>query len=100
MRRAVPYVVQTETAMAQQVGGTFIDLSDVPGPVNGQVFTDYAHLTPLGNRIVAQRIVPRIMPLIQADLAAAQVPVPLESTDSVRAPLQASPITLSSSPRS
>ena len=76
MRRAVPYVVEAENEMAKQVGATFIDLSSVPGPVKGQVFTDYAHLTPFGNRIVAERILPRIMPLIRADLAASRIPVP------------------------
>jgi lysophospholipase L1-like esterase len=68
VHEAVPYLRQAEEAMAARVGGTFIDLTDVPGPVEGQVFTDYAHLTPLGNRIVAQRIADRILPTIRGDI--------------------------------
>jgi lysophospholipase L1-like esterase len=48
--------------MAENVGATFLDLTDVFDGVDGQVFTDYAHLTPLGNRLVAARIAERIAP--------------------------------------
>jgi lysophospholipase L1-like esterase len=77
--RAVPYIREAEAAMAQQVGGDFIDLTDIPGPVNAQVFTDYAHLTPLGNQLVAQRIANRILPTIKADLAAGTQAAPEQS---------------------
>jgi lysophospholipase L1-like esterase len=69
MHRAVEYVRTEEETMAARVGGMFIDLTDIPGPVEGQVFTDYCHLTPLGNQIVAQRIATRILPTIRADLS-------------------------------
>jgi lysophospholipase L1-like esterase len=68
MHRAVPYIREEEEAMAADVGGMFIDLTDLPGTVDQQVFTDYAHLTPYGNQIVANRIASRILPTIRLDL--------------------------------
>ena len=54
--------------MAERISGTFLDLPGVFAGVEGQVYTDYAHLTPLGNRIVAGRIADHVLPMIRADL--------------------------------
>lgn len=62
--RAVETVRVREAAMASKVGGVFIDLTKIYDGVDGQVFTDYAHLTPLGNQIAARHIAERIAPLI------------------------------------
>ncbi len=62
--------------MASEVGGVFIDLTEIYEHADGQVFTDYAHLTPLGNRITARAIAERIVPLIRPPVAAARSPSP------------------------
>lgn len=63
--RARDYVVTQETAMAQELGASFIDLTGIYAGVPEQIFTDYAHLTPLGNELLAKYVVERILPLIQ-----------------------------------
>jgi len=63
--RAVQTVRTREAAMAAHVGGTFIDLTQVYDTVGGQIFTDYAHLTPLGNQVAARHVADRILPLIR-----------------------------------
>ena len=50
--------------MAAEIGGSFIDLTTVFDSISGQVFTDYAHLTLLGNEIVARRVMDEIISLI------------------------------------
>jgi lysophospholipase L1-like esterase len=63
--RAVQTVRDRESAMAAHVGGVFIDLTPIYESSEGQIFTDYAHLTPLGNQIAAQHIAERILPIIR-----------------------------------
>lgn len=70
MHLAVETVRQDMSAMAPTVGGDFIDLTTIRESTEGQIFTDYAHLTPLGNRIGADTLSGRISPLIKARLAA------------------------------
>lgn len=62
--QATDFVRSQMTPMARSVGGTFIDLTRIFESSEGQIFTDYAHLTPLGNQIVADTIAGRILPLI------------------------------------
>ena len=52
--------------MAQGVGAQFIDLSVAFREVSGQVYTDYCHLTPFGNQVVARLIAGRIVPMIRS----------------------------------
>src|SRR6185503_18224098 len=66
MQLAIPWIVQWETDMAQRVGATFLDLTPIFRDVPGQVFTDYCHLTPHGNEVLATAIQPRIAALIRA----------------------------------
>ena len=63
--RAVQTVRAREGEMAARVGGTFIDLTQIYELADGQIFTDYAHLTPLGNQIAARYVAERILPLIR-----------------------------------
>jgi lysophospholipase L1-like esterase len=56
--------VTQETAMANELGTNFIDLTGIYAGVPDQIFTDYAHLTPLGNELLAKHVVERILPLI------------------------------------
>jgi len=72
--QAVKTVRVREAEMAAHVGGVFIDLTTIYKEVDGQVFTDYAHLTPLGNEVAARKIADRITPLIRPQQAAATFP--------------------------
>jgi hypothetical protein len=67
-RRAVPLVADRVSGVADQVGGTFLDLTGIYEGQSDQMFTDYCHLTPAGNRILADNISNHIVPLILADL--------------------------------
>jgi lysophospholipase L1-like esterase len=69
MRRAVPRLAQVQQEQLAEVGGEFIDLTGIFSEAEGQIFTDYAHLTPRGNEILARYVLDRIMPMIQADLS-------------------------------
>jgi hypothetical protein len=66
VRGAVPWIRQEEQRMADDVGATFIDLTTAFRGVQADVYTDYAHLTPLGNEVVADTIISRIRPLLPA----------------------------------
>jgi hypothetical protein len=70
MRRAAPWVAVQESLMASRVGAEYINLTPVFRDVQGQVYTDYCHLTPHGNEVVAATIASRVDPLIAADLLA------------------------------
>ena len=69
MRQAVPYVRDQEASMARQVGGHFIDLTPIYAGVPEQVYTDYCHLTPLGNALLARYVGNKIIRWIRADMA-------------------------------
>lgn len=70
MRLSTPWIIEQEQAMASRVGATFIDLTTAFRGVEGQVYTDYCHLTPLGNRVLAGIIAQHVTPLLQARVAA------------------------------
>jgi hypothetical protein len=63
--RAVQYVRTRMSEMAPRVSGIFIDLTTTFKDVDGQIYTDYAHLTPRGNQLAAQFIADRILPVIR-----------------------------------
>ncbi len=67
--RAVQTVRDRMAAMAPTMGGTFIDLTRIYKRTPGQVYTDYAHLTPEANRIAADTIAARILPFIRVGQA-------------------------------
>ncbi|MGI9628604.1 MAG: hypothetical protein ACR2QM_17350, partial [Longimicrobiales bacterium] len=66
--RAVPLVSAMEEEAVTQLGGHFMDLTSIYAGIDGQVYTDYTHLTPLGNRVLADRVADEIAPLIAKDL--------------------------------
>ncbi|HUK21868.1 MAG TPA: SGNH/GDSL hydrolase family protein [Gemmatimonadales bacterium] len=68
MLQAVPYVRAQEEATARDVGATFLDLTGLYAGVSRQTFTDYCHLTPLGNAILARYVASRILPMIRHDV--------------------------------
>ena len=69
MQQAVPYVRVQEEAMARDVGAHFIDLTGIYAGIPEQVYTDYCHLTPAGNTLLARYVEQRIAPWIRADVA-------------------------------
>ena len=67
--KAVDFVKERERHTVAGLGGLFIDATTIYRGVKGQIFTDYAHLTPKANQILARHIGARIIPLIQSDIA-------------------------------
>ena len=76
MKLATPWIVEQERAMAQRVGAGFIDLTTAFRGVAGQAYTDYCHLTPLGNEVVAGIVADSIVPRLNKRLASAPGPLP------------------------
>jgi hypothetical protein len=70
MRLSTPWIAAREKAMTERVGATYLDLTGVFKTVEGQVYTDYCHLTPHGNEVVAAAIEQTITPMIQSRIAA------------------------------
>jgi hypothetical protein len=71
IRRAVTMVHERETAMASELGAQFIDLTGIYGGVEEQIYTDYVHLTPRGNELLARYVADRLVPVIRQDAALA-----------------------------
>lgn len=68
MLRAVPIVRDLERTTVEKFGGTFVDATPIFKNASGQVFTDYAHLTPSANEMLANYIGTHIVETIQLDL--------------------------------
>lgn len=65
MKRAVPFVSRRTRETVHAAGGVYVDATPVFSPADTQqIFTDYAHLTPYGNRVLARRIGREIVPLL------------------------------------
>jgi lysophospholipase L1-like esterase len=67
IRRAVAMVDERETAMASELGAQFIDLTGIYAGVDEQIYTDYVHLTPRGNELLARHVAERLIPVIRQD---------------------------------
>ena len=72
MHRAVDYVRAEESAMAAAVGAEFLDLTGIYRDASGQMFTDYAHLTPRANEIMAEVLAARLAPDIRTQAIVAK----------------------------
>ncbi|HKG94777.1 MAG TPA: hypothetical protein VKA84_22880 [Gemmatimonadaceae bacterium] len=70
--RSTDFIKERERQMAADVGGQFLDLTGIYDGVEQQIFTDYCHLTPLGNEILANYVAGQILPTIRSDLARRQ----------------------------
>jgi hypothetical protein len=70
MRRAVPIVRELERPTVEKFGARFLDATPLFKDATGQVFTDYAHLTPSANEMLASFIANNILETIGNDLAA------------------------------
>jgi len=72
--RAVQHVREVEPRMANDVGATFLDLTQIFHGAQGQIFTDYTHFTPLGNQIIARYVAERIKPILAARIRRLEAP--------------------------
>jgi hypothetical protein len=70
--RARPIVTEYARTAAEGSGGLFFDLTDIYGSVTGDVYTDYCHLTPLGNQRLAAYLGEKLLSTIRAQLLARQ----------------------------
>jgi hypothetical protein len=74
MVRAVPIVRELERTTAERFGATFVDATPIFKDAKGQVFTDYAHLTPSANEMLANHVVNQIVETIRLDLTTRPAP--------------------------
>jgi hypothetical protein len=70
VKRAAPLVSGMVAETAERVGGTFLDLTEIYAGRTEQMYTDYCHLTPMGNRVLAEAAAAHLVPLIREDLEA------------------------------
>ncbi len=64
MRRATPILAEMERERVEALDGQFVDLTSIYRGFEGQAFTDYAHLTPRANQVLADTVARRILPTI------------------------------------
>lgn len=63
--RAHQIVVKSMKQVTSDAGSTFIDLTDPFDGLDEDAYTDYCHLTPMGNRKLAEYLGHSILPLIK-----------------------------------
>lgn len=66
--RARPVVTEYARRAAEGSGALFFDLTDVFGEMEDDVYTDYAHLTPMGNKRLAEYLGEKLLPLVRKPL--------------------------------
>jgi hypothetical protein len=62
--KAKPLVVDYLTRSTSRSGAVFLDMTDVFGGVTDDAYTDYCHLSPLGNKVLAEAIGREVFALI------------------------------------
>ncbi len=62
--KARPRVVEYLLQSTARTGSVFLDTTDIYGGFEGDAYTDYCHLTPMGNKRLAENIGERILPLL------------------------------------
>jgi lysophospholipase L1-like esterase len=68
--RARPIVTQYARTAAEGSGAQFVDLTDIYGGVADDVYTDYCHLTPIGNKRLAETLGEKLLPTVRTQLLA------------------------------
>jgi len=63
-----PAISRSMSAAARETGFQFVDLQDTFDHTAEKAFTDYCHLTPLGNELVAERLYAAMTPTIIPEL--------------------------------
>lgn len=64
--RARPKVVGYLKQSTMNTGSVFLDMTDVFDDFRDDAYTDYCHLTPMGNKRLAERIGENVLPLLYA----------------------------------
>jgi hypothetical protein len=64
IRQAVPWASDTARRTISATGQRFLDLTGIFRDATEQVFTDYAHLTPRGNELLARVVTDSVLPLV------------------------------------
>jgi hypothetical protein len=62
--RARPVVTEYARRAAEGSGALFFDLTDVFGGMEDDVYTDYCHLTPMGNKRLAEYLGEKLLPVV------------------------------------
>jgi hypothetical protein len=87
IHQAVPWVSDTARKVVEGKGGVFMDATGIFHDAQGQIFTDYVHLTPHANELVAHFIARRILPIISG-AATPSTPGPTSPRTSVARPVR------------
>lgn len=74
LRRAAPWVATRVEETVRARGAHFLDLTGLYAESEGQIFTDYAHLTPEGNRILARTVADLIVDVASGTAPASAIP--------------------------
>lgn len=64
IRVAAPYVAERTRESVEGLGASFLDLTELFETSDGQIFTDYVHLTPEGNEVIADRMAEEIVSML------------------------------------
>ena len=70
--RARPVVTEYARRAAESSGALFFDLTDVFGGMEDDVYTDYTHLTPMGNKRLADYLGEKLLPVVGKQVHAGQ----------------------------
>jgi hypothetical protein len=68
--RARPIVTEYARTAAEGRGALFFDLTDIYGGIEDDVYTDYCHLTPAGNKRLAEYLGDKLLPVVGQGLQA------------------------------
>lgn len=64
--QATPKIASMIEDAVEPTGASFLDLTDIFPESEGQIYTDYAHLTPEGNRILAEVVAEEVIRVVEA----------------------------------
>jgi hypothetical protein len=70
--RARPVVTEYARKAAEGSGALYFDLTDVFGGMENDVYTDYTHLTPMGNKRLADYLGEKLLPVVGKQVHAGQ----------------------------
>ena len=76
--RARPMVLEYMQQTTARAGSFFIDLTDPFGGLKDDAYTDYCHLTPMGNKRLAEYLGERVLPLIRGKTQVSDTPAPAQ----------------------
>ena len=62
--QARPVVTEYARTAAEGSGALFFDLTDIFGDMTDDVYTDYCHLTPMGNKRIGEYLGAKLLPLV------------------------------------